>query len=104
MAAPRNLPINTQGTVATRLTFLPGICEAFAVAGFSSWIFEMKNFGLGLSFGFILAAVSPAVVVGTATLACRCTLVTARYTHTHHAGACFDLKKAGYGVGKNVTG
>mmetsp|Transcript_58150 Transcript_58150/g.161042 ORF Transcript_58150/g.161042 Transcript_58150/m.161042 type:complete len:422 (+) Transcript_58150:267-1532(+) len=40
----------------------------------------MENFGLGLSMGFILAAVSPAVVVG----------------------AMFDLKQAGYGVKQNI--
>ena len=48
-------------------------------AVFSTIIFGMK-FILGLSLGFILAAVSPAVVVG----------------------AMFDLKKKGYGVKQNI--
>jgi len=49
------------------------------VAGFCTFIFGM-TFMLGLSLGFILAAVSPAVVVG----------------------AMFELKKKGYGVKQNI--
>lgn len=50
------------GWVAVRLTAMPGISEALA-AGVAGWlIFGMPPL-LGLSMGFILAAVSPAVVV-----------------------------------------
>mmetsp|Transcript_58149 Transcript_58149/g.161033 ORF Transcript_58149/g.161033 Transcript_58149/m.161033 type:complete len:547 (+) Transcript_58149:696-2336(+) len=72
--------VKKAGKVAAKLTFFPGCSEALAVAIFSRWIFGMENFGLGLSMGFILAAVSPAVVVG----------------------AMFDLKQAGYGVKQNI--
>ena len=58
---------------------MPGVCEALMVAVFSMFIFGM-GFILGLSLGFILAAVSPAVVVG----------------------AMFELKKKGYGVKQNI--
>ena len=66
--------VKKAGAAAIRLTVMPGVCEALMVAIFSTVIFGMP-FILGLSLGFILAAVSPAVVVG----------------------AMFDLKKKGYG-------
>jgi len=65
---------------ALYLTFLPGVCEALMVAVFSMFIFNGMGFTLGCTLGFILAAVSPAVVVG----------------------AMFDLKKRGYGVKQNI--
>ena len=49
------------GTVV-RLTFIPGVIEAICSGIFSILIFGMP-FWLGLSLGFILAAVSPALVV-----------------------------------------
>ena len=71
--------VKKAGLVAVRLTCLPGITEALTVACVSMAIFGM-HFMLGLSLGFILAAVSPAVVVG----------------------AMFELKKKGYGVKQNI--
>ena len=71
--------VKKAGAAALRLTVMPGVCEALMVAVFSMLIFGM-HFMLGLSLGFILAAVSPAVVVG----------------------AMFDLKKKGYGVKQNI--
>jgi len=71
--------VKKAGSAALRLTVMPGVCEALMVAVFSMLIFGM-HFMLGLSLGFILAAVSPAVVVG----------------------AMFDLKKKGYGVKQNI--
>ena len=67
------------GMVAVRLTCMPGICEALAVAGAASWIFGMP-FALAVSAGFILAAVSPAVVVV----------------------GMFNLQQRGYGVAKGI--
>ena len=54
--------IRRAGRVAARLTVLPGVSEALAVALFARWVFELP-FVLALALGFILAAVSPAVVV-----------------------------------------
>mmetsp|Transcript_34301 Transcript_34301/g.90215 ORF Transcript_34301/g.90215 Transcript_34301/m.90215 type:complete len:663 (+) Transcript_34301:61-2049(+) len=71
--------VKKAGSAAIRLTVMPGVCEALMVAVFSMMIFGM-SFILGLSLGFILAAVSPAVVVG----------------------AMFELKKKGYGVKQNI--
>jgi len=71
--------VKKAGAAALRLTVMPGVCEAIMVAVFSMLIFQM-TFILGLSLGFILAAVSPAVVVG----------------------AMFELKKKGYGVKQNI--
>lgn len=51
------------GMAVVRLTVCPGVSEAFSVAVVSMGIFGMP-FPLGLSLGFILGAVSPAVVVG----------------------------------------
>lgn len=71
--------VKKAGTAALRLTVLPGVTEALVVAGLAAAIFGMEV-KLGLSLGFILAAVSPAVVVG----------------------AMFELKKQGYGVAQNI--
>ena len=51
-----------QGTVALRLGFLPGACEAIAIAITSIWLL---NFDLptGLLLGCIIGAESPAVIV-----------------------------------------
>ena len=50
------------GGVSLRLTFLPGLVEAAGCAAASHWIFGMPP-ALALSLGFILAAVSPAIVI-----------------------------------------
>lgn len=71
--------LKTQGWVAARLTVMPGVCEAFAVAAANLLIFGMP-FALALSGGFVLAAVSPAVVVS----------------------GMFDLQSKGYGVAKGI--
>jgi hypothetical protein len=68
-----------QGWIAARLTVCPGLVEAMVVAGVSTQIFGMP-FPLAASLGFILAAVSPAVVVG----------------------GMFNLQKLGYGVAKGI--
>lgn len=54
--------LSQQGTVALRLGFLPGACEAIAIALVSTWLF---NFDLltGLLLGCIIGAESPAVIV-----------------------------------------
>jgi len=67
------------GLAVIRLTAMPGITEAFAVAVMAVGLFHMPFF-LALSMGFILAAVSPAVVVG----------------------GMFDLQSRGYGVAKGI--
>merc|ERR1719399_2778706 len=67
------------GMAVVRLTVCPGVTEAFSVACVSMGIFGMP-FPLGLSLGFILGAVSPAVVVG----------------------GMFDLQARHYGVEKGV--
>ena len=54
--------IRRAGRVAARLTVLPGVSEALAVGVVARWVFELP-FVLALALGFILAAVSPAVVV-----------------------------------------
>lgn len=48
--------------LALRLTLIPGIIEAM-ISGFMAVVFFGMPIWLGLSLGFILAAVSPAVVV-----------------------------------------
>jgi len=50
------------GFVALRLTLLPGLCEAIATAYVAHWIFNMSLM-FSLALGFILAAVSPAIIV-----------------------------------------
>jgi len=67
------------GMAVVRLTVLPGVSEALCVAGLAFWAFKM-DFFLALAFGFILAAVSPAVVVG----------------------GMFDLQSRGYGVSQGI--
>jgi NhaP-type Na+/H+ or K+/H+ antiporter len=61
------------------LTVVPGVAEALSVAGLAVIIFEMPFF-LALAFGFTLAAVSPAIVVG----------------------GMFELQANGYGVKKGI--
>lgn len=53
-----------RGRIALRLALLPGFAEALAVSGVARIVFKMPYF-LALSLGFILAAVSPAVVVSS---------------------------------------
>merc|ERR1719428_2324675 len=67
------------GLAVVRLTVLPGVTEAFTVASLSMVMFGMP-FPLGLALGFILGAVSPAVVVG----------------------GMFDLQRRFYGVRKGI--
>jgi len=67
------------GPAAMRLTVMPGVTEALCVAGTAHLIFGMP-FALALALGFILGAVSPAVVVG----------------------GMFDLQARGFGVKKGV--
>jgi len=67
------------GFAVVRLTVLPGVTEALASAGLAVAIFDMPFF-LALAMGFILAAVSPAVVVG----------------------GMFNLQQRGYGVDKGI--
>ena len=71
--------IRRAGRVAARLTVLPGVSEALAVGVVARWVFELP-FVLALALGFILAAVSPAVVVV----------------------GLFDLHSRGYGVAKGI--
>ena len=71
--------LKSAGSTAIRLTACPGIAEALVVAGIAAWIFGMP-IALGLTMGFILAAVSPAVVVS----------------------GMFDLQLRGYGVSKGI--
>lgn len=71
--------VKRMGPAAMRLTAMPGITEALCVAGTASLIFGMP-FMLALALGFILGAVSPAVVVG----------------------GMFDLQARGFGVKKGV--
>ena len=71
--------IRRAGRVAARLTVLPGVSEALAVGVVARWVFELP-FVLALALGFILAAVSPAVVVVQ----------------------MFDLHERGYGVAKGI--
>ena len=67
------------GGVSLRLTFLPGLVEAFVCGAATHWIFDMP-IALALSLGFILAAVSPAIVVPGMT----------------------ELQRLGYGVQKGI--
>ena len=71
--------VKKAGLAAVRLTMLPGIIEAFVVAAGGVIFFNME-FPLAMSMGFILAAVSPAVVVV----------------------GMFNLQKKGYGVAKGI--
>ena len=67
------------GWMAVRLTVMPGASEAIVAGCFATIIFGM-HLTLGLSLGFILGAVSPAVVVL----------------------GMFDLQSRGYGVFKGI--
>ena len=67
------------GFVALRLTLLPGLCEAIATSYIAHWIFDMSLM-FSLALGFILAAVSPAIIVPGMT----------------------NLKRLGYGVDKGI--
>uniref|UniRef100_A0A0G4HC41 Cation/H+ exchanger transmembrane domain-containing protein n=1 Tax=Chromera velia CCMP2878 TaxID=1169474 RepID=A0A0G4HC41_9ALVE len=69
------------GWIAARLTACPGVAEAIGIGLLASldFFFGMPVW-LGLSLGFILGAVSPAVVVG----------------------GMFELQKQGYGVEKGI--
>ena len=71
--------LKKSGLAAFRLTLIPGVIEAITCAFVSYYIFNMPIF-LALSFGFILAAVSPAVVLV----------------------GMFELQKYGYGVKQGV--
>lgn len=51
-----------QGTVALRLGFLPGACEAIAIATAAVWLLDF-DFATGLLLGCIIGAESPAVIV-----------------------------------------
>eukprot|EP00927_Polykrikos_kofoidii_P047827 TRINITY_DN4210_c0_g1_i1.p1 TRINITY_DN4210_c0_g1~~TRINITY_DN4210_c0_g1_i1.p1 ORF type:complete len:509 (-),score=71.10 TRINITY_DN4210_c0_g1_i1:563-2089(-) len=67
------------GPACIRLTVCPGCSEAVAVSLAAALFFGMP-IALALSLGFILAAVSPAVVVG----------------------GMFDLQRRGYGTAKGI--
>lgn len=71
--------VRRAGLCALRLTLLPGVSEAIVTGGFATLIFGMPT-TLGISLGFILAAVSPAVVVV----------------------GMFNLQRQGYGVAKGI--
>jgi len=71
--------VKRMGWAVIRLTVLPGVSEAFCGAALGVALFQMPFF-LALSMGFILAAVSPAVVVG----------------------GMFDLQSRGYGVAQGI--
>lgn len=73
----RVLSYEEVGWMAVRLTAIPGASEAVVAGAFATVIFGM-HLTLGLSLGFILGAVSPAVVVL----------------------GMFDLQSRGYGVFK----
>jgi len=68
------------GPAAMRLTVMPGVTEALTVSGVACLMFKGMPWPLALALGFILGAVSPAVVVG----------------------GMFDLQARGYGVKKGV--
>eukprot|EP00928_Gymnodinium_smaydae_P079260 TRINITY_DN63230_c0_g1_i1.p1 TRINITY_DN63230_c0_g1~~TRINITY_DN63230_c0_g1_i1.p1 ORF type:complete len:588 (-),score=88.57 TRINITY_DN63230_c0_g1_i1:91-1854(-) len=67
------------GPACVRLTVLPGCSEALTV-GLAGYVIFGMPIALSLSLGFILAAVSPAVVVG----------------------GMFDLQRRGYGLIKGI--
>lgn len=71
--------IKRAGLVSLRLTLLPGLSEAIAVGIVSSYLYQMPLI-LGWALGFILAAVSPAVVVV----------------------GMFELQNLGYGVAEGI--
>lgn len=67
------------GMCVVRLTVIPGVTEAVVTGAFAAYIFSMP-LALGLSLGFILGAVSPAIVVG----------------------GMFNLQSQGYGTAKGI--
>jgi len=71
--------VQKSSLLTIRLTCIPGCVEAL-VCGLTSMLFFGMPFWLGLSHGFILAAVSPAVVVG----------------------GMLNLQSLGYGVAKGI--
>jgi len=71
--------VKSVGWIAARLTACPGVSEALAAGLLAVPVLGVPVF-MGLSLGFILAAVSPAVVVS----------------------GMFDLQKRGYGVDKGI--
>ena len=71
--------IKKSGAIAMKLTCIPGIVEATTCGILSTFMFNMP-FSLGMSQGFIIAAVSPAILVV----------------------GMLNLKKKGYGVKKGI--
>ncbi|CAG9460109.1 unnamed protein product [Pedinophyceae sp. YPF-701] len=71
--------IKKAGWIAARLTAMPGVTEAFVAGGLATVILGVPVL-LGFSLGFILAAVSPAVVVGS----------------------MFEMQKRGYGIKQGI--
>ena len=67
------------GLVCIRLTCIPGLCEAIVTSLLAVWAFHMP-FSMALVLGFLLAAVSPAVLVP----------------------GVMRLKEMGYGVTKGI--
>jgi solute carrier family 9B (sodium/hydrogen exchanger), member 1/2 len=51
-----------QGSVALRLGFLPGLCEAIVIAALAMWLLDFNGL-TGLLLGCIIGAESPAVIV-----------------------------------------
>jgi solute carrier family 9B (sodium/hydrogen exchanger), member 1/2 len=68
-----------KGWIAIRLTIMPGFIEAMTCGGLAVALWGMPP-ALGFSLGFILAAVSPAVVVS----------------------GMFNLQKKGFGIAKGI--
>eukprot|EP00985_Skeletonema_marinoi_P000430 scaffold152_cov121-Skeletonema_marinoi.AAC.4 len=56
------MDISKVGSLSLRLMLFPGVVEAFSTAGMAMLLFNMP-FALSLSQGFILAAVSPAIII-----------------------------------------
>jgi NhaP-type Na+/H+ or K+/H+ antiporter len=54
--------LNAIGGVAIKMSFIPGILEGFTVLGVSMLLFDLPLLEAGI-LGFIIAAVSPAVIV-----------------------------------------
>ncbi len=54
--------LNQVGGPAIRMGFIPAIIEGLVVASLAYWLFELPLYAAGM-LGFIIAAVSPAVVV-----------------------------------------
>ena len=71
--------IRRLGFVCMRLTSIPGLCEAVVTSLIAVWAFGM-SFTLALALGFLLAAVSPAILVP----------------------GVMRLKEMGYGIDKGI--